>query len=73
MNQVLIKLTAVGCQTSTVTQYFSEAKTVLINPFKIMCVITNKKGVTEIRDEAGRNTVLVKESPEEIYEMLNKN
>lgn len=69
---VFIKLTAIGCQTPVATQSFAESRTLLINPYKIMTVMANNKGITELRDELGKNIILVKETPEEIYDLINK-
>lgn len=67
----LIKLTAVQVQNGSSTQYYDPPTIILVNPYKIMAVIPNKKGFTEIRDEVGKNTLIVKETPEEIYELIN--
>lgn len=71
MNQILIKLTATGYQSSAAYQSFSEPRTLLINPYKVFRIMINNKGLTEIVDESGRNTIIVKETPEEIYELIN--
>ena len=73
MDSILIKLTAIGYQSSTAVQDFAEPKILLINPYKIFRIMTNKRGITEVVDESGRSVIYVQESPEEIYEMLNKN
>lgn len=67
----LIKLTAVQVQNASSTQYYDPPTVILVNPYKIMAVIPNKKDLTEIRDEVGRNTLVVKETPEEIYDLIN--
>lgn len=72
MNKILIKLTAVGCVDSTVTQYFSKPRTLLLNTYKILKIMVNNRGVTEVTDESGRNTFYVQETPEEIYNLITK-
>lgn len=69
---MLIKVTAVGIKTNISTNYFAEPLVTLINPFKIFCVIPVKGGNTELRDESGRNIILVKETPEEVYKLIQQ-
>ncbi len=71
MDKILIKLTATGYQNSAAYQSFATPRTLLINPYKIFRVMANNKGLTEIVDESGRNVIIVKETPEEIYELIN--
>ena len=67
---MLIKVTAVGIKTNISTNYFAEPLVTLVNPFKIFCAIPIKGGNTELRDESGRNTIIIKETPDEIYKLI---
>lgn len=67
---MLIKVTALGYKNNISTVYFDSPQTVLVNPLKIWAVVPSKKG-TEILDEGGRNTIIVSESSEEIYNLEN--
>ena len=68
---MFIKVTAIGYQTNIATTFLENPKTVLVNSLKIWSIIPGKKG-SEIKDESSRNTIIVKESIEEIYEQINK-
>lgn len=68
---MFIKLTAIGYQTNIATTFLENPQTVLVNSLKIWSIIPGKKG-SEIKDESSRNTIIVKESIEEIYEQINK-
>ena len=68
---MFIKVTAIGYQTNIATTFLENPQTVLINSLKIWSIIPGKKG-SEIKDESSRNTIIVKESIEEIYEQINK-
>ena len=68
---MFIKLTAIGYQTNIATTFLENPQTVLVNRLKIWSIIPGKKG-SEIKDESSRNTIIVKESIEEIYEQINK-
>lgn len=69
---MFIKVTAVGIKTNVSTNYFAEPLVTLVNPFKIFCVLPIKGGNTEVRDETGRNIIIVKETPDEIYELIKE-
>lgn len=68
---MFIKVTAIGYQTNIATTFLENPQTVLVNKLKIWSIIPGKKG-SEIKDESSRNTIIVKESIEEIYEQINK-
>ena len=68
---MFIKVTAIGYQTNIATTFLENPQTVLVNSLKIWSIILGKKG-SEIKDESSRNTIIVKESIEEIYEQINK-
>ena len=68
---MFIKVTAIGYQTNIATTFLENPQTVLVNSLKIWSIIRGKKG-SEIKDESSRNTIIVKESIEEIYEQINK-
>lgn len=68
---MFIKVTAIGYQTNIATTFLENPQTVLVNSLKIWSIIPGKKG-SEIKDESSRNTIIVKESIEEIYEQINK-
>ena len=68
---MFIKVTAIGYQTNIATTFLENPQTVLVNSLKIWSIIPGKKG-SEIKDEFSRNTIIVKESIEEIYEQINK-
>lgn len=68
---MFIKVTAIGYQTNIATTFLENPQTVLVNRLKIWSIIPGKKG-SEIKDESSRNTIIVKESIEEIYEQINK-
>lgn len=68
---MFIRVTAIGYQTNIATTFLESPQTVLINSLKIWSIIPGKKG-SEIKDESSRNTIIVKESIEEIYEQINK-
>ena len=68
---MFIKVTAIGYQTNIATTFLENPQTVLVNSLKIWSIIPGKKG-SEINDESSRNTIIVKESIEEIYEQINK-
>lgn len=67
----IIKVTVLGFQTSVATTFFESPKISIFNSLKMWSAIPGKKG-TELRDELGRNVLIVKETPEEIYELVNK-
>ena len=68
---MFIKVTAIGYQTNIATTFLENPQTVLVNRLKIWSIIPGKKG-SEIKDESSRNTIIVKESIEEIYEQINR-
>ena len=68
---MFIKVTAIGYQTNIATTFLENPQTVLVNSLKIWSIIPGKKG-SEIKDESSRNTIIVKEPIEEIYEQINK-
>ena len=68
---MFIKVTAIGYQTNIATTFLENPQTVLVNRLKIWSIIPGKKG-SEIKDESSRNTIIVKEPIEEIYEQINK-
>lgn len=68
---MFIKVTAIGYQTNIATTFLENPQTVLVNRLKIWSIIPGKKG-SEIKDESSRNTIIVKESIEEIYKQINK-
>lgn len=71
MDNVLIKVTAIGYHSNVSTTYLESPKTTFVNSLKIWTIMPGNKG-TEIRDESGRNVLIVKESLEELEELLNK-
>ena len=68
---MFIRVTAIGYQTNVATTFLENPQIVLINSLKIWSIIPGKKG-SEIKDESGRNTIIVKESIDEIYKQINK-
>lgn len=70
---MLIKVTVVSYKTNIADITLDSPKVSLVNPLKIVWIIPKKGKGTELKlDDINKSTLIVLETPEEIYELLNK-
>ena len=70
---MLIKVTVVSYRTSIADITLDSPKASLVNPLKIVWAIPQKGKGTELKlDDINKSTLVVLETPEEIYTLLNQ-